>query len=71
MLRSVNSPRCGTRWPAISPWFRSIPATVIEFGSSGAFAQKTPLYEHTSMPSQFLIIFSGSESMTFFHSWRA
>lgn len=39
--RSVNKPSSSGKYPAMSPWLRSIPATVRILGLSGAGAQKT------------------------------
>lgn len=41
--RSVSKPSSSGKYPAISPWFRSMPATVLIFLLSGAAAQKTPV----------------------------
>lgn len=43
-LMSVSKPISTGRWPAMSAWLRSIPATTVTFGSSSAGAQKTPVY---------------------------
>jgi len=39
--RSVSRPSSSGRYPAMSPWLRSIPATVRILGLSSAWAQKT------------------------------
>lgn len=58
---SVKSPNSGGRYPAISAWLRSMPATTLKLGSSNAGAQKTPLYAQTLAPTQFLVVLKGSE----------
>ncbi|PON33203.1 hypothetical protein TorRG33x02_355360 [Trema orientale] len=40
---SVIRPSSTGRWPAMSAWLRSTPATTLSFGSSSAGAQKTPV----------------------------
>ncbi|CBI19589.3 unnamed protein product, partial [Vitis vinifera] len=41
--RSVIKPNSTGRYPAMSAWLRSTPATTLNFGLSSAGAQKTPL----------------------------
>lgn len=41
--RSTKRPSSSGRYPAMSPWLRSMPATVWTEGSSSAGAQKTPV----------------------------
>ncbi|TYJ32275.1 hypothetical protein E1A91_A05G024600v1 [Gossypium mustelinum] len=41
--RSVSKPSSSGKYPAISPWFRSMPATVLILLLSSARAQNTPV----------------------------
>lgn len=68
---SLNRPNSTGRYPAMSAPLRSMPATTSSSGSSRALSQNTPVYLHTSGPTQFSVVFRGSEYMLFFQAWSA
>lgn len=69
--RSVKSPSSSGKNPAISPWLRSMPATVMLEELSGAGAQNTAVYLQTLDPTQLPVMLWGSERMACFRAWRA
>lgn len=66
--RSLRSPSSSGKYPAMSPWLRSMPATTVTFESFKEGAQKTPLYLQTLGPTQFPVRLRGSEKIAFFQA---
>ncbi|KAM1244128.1 hypothetical protein ACFX2G_036292 [Malus domestica] len=69
--RSVSSPSSSGKYPAMSPWLRSIPATVLIVLLSSVLVQRTAVYLQTLDPTQLPVMLSGLERMACFNACRA
>lgn len=67
----LSSPNSSGNVPDILSWFKSMPETTKSVQLSGGAAHDTPLYWHTSKPTQVAVMLLGSEVMAAFHAWRA